>query len=64
MEASKLGVKSELELQTYTTATARKDSSHVSDLHHSLRQCWILNSLLRGRDQTRILLDTSWVRFP
>ena len=33
----------------------------VCDLHHSLQQCWILNPLCEARDQTRILMDTSWV---
>ena len=35
MEVPRLGVKSELQLLTYITATAMPDPSHVCDLHHS-----------------------------
>ena len=45
----------------YTTATAKQDPSHVCDLHHSSRQPWILNSLSEARDQTHVLMNTSWV---
>ena len=41
----KLGVESEVQLPTYTTATARQDLSCVCDLHHSSRQHRILNIL-------------------
>ena len=39
------------------------DPSHVCDLHHSLRQCWILNTLSEARDRTCILMDSSQIRF-
>ena len=55
MEASRLGIKSELHLPTY--ATAMWDPSHVWDLYHSSRQLWSLNPLSKARDQTCILLD-------
>ena len=42
MEGPRLGVKSELLLPTYTTATAKQDPSHVCNLHHSSRQHQIL----------------------
>ena len=31
----RLGIKSELQLPAYTTATAVRDLSHICDLHHS-----------------------------
>ena len=33
--SSRLGVKCELQLPAYTTATATPDLSHICDLHHS-----------------------------
>ena len=57
MGVTRLGVKSELQLLGYTTATARQDLSHVCDLHPSSLQCQILKLLSRVRD----LMDTSWV---
>ena len=38
MEVPKLGVKSELQLLAYATATATPDLSHVCDLHYSSQQ--------------------------
>ena len=61
MEGPRLGVKSELQLLAYTTATP--DLSCVCDLHHSPWQCQILNPLSRARDRTHILLDISWVHY-
>ena len=57
MEVPRLGVKLELQLTAYTPATAMWDPSCVCDLHHSSRQCWILNLLSGARDQTHILMD-------
>ena len=57
MEVPRLGVKLELQLPAYTTATATQDPSHVYDLHHSLQQCQILNSL----SEARIEPTTSWI---
>ena len=48
--------------EAYTTATATPDPSHV--LHHSSWKHWILNPLSGAGDQTRILIGTSWVRYP
>ena len=43
MEVPRLGVKSELQLPAYTTATATPDPSHVYNLHYNSRQLQILN---------------------
>ena len=61
MEVPRLGVKSELQLPAYTTATAMSDLSHVWDLYHSSWQHWILNPLSKARDQTCVLMDMSQV---
>ena len=34
----------------YTTATATLDRTHICNLHHSSRQCQILNPLSKARD--------------
>ena len=47
MEVPRLGVHSELQSPTYTTAAATRDLSHICDLHHSSQQCWILNSEIK-----------------
>ena len=52
-----------LQLSAYATATATPDSSHVYDLHQRSRQCPILDPLNKARDQTHILMDTSWICF-
>ena len=51
VEVPRLEVESELQLLAYTTATATamQDPSCVCDLHHSLRQCQILNPLSKAR---------------
>ena len=60
MELSRLGVELELQLPAYDTATATWDLSCVCSLYHSSWQCWILYPLSRAKDQTHILMDTSW----
>ena len=58
MEVPEPGVESELQLQTYTTATATPDLSPIFDLCYSLQQCQIFNQLSEARDLTRLLTDT------
>ena len=64
MEVPRLGIKAELLLLAYTTASATPDPSHICNLHRSLWQHWILNPLSEARDQTCILLDTSRILNP
>ena len=61
MEVPRLGAELKLQLQAYTTATATPDPSLACDLHHSSRQCQILNPRREVRPQTRILVDPIWV---
>ena len=63
MEVPRLGVKSDLQPWAYTTAKAMRDPSHIFHLHRSSWQRRIPNPLIEARDQTHILLDTSWIRF-
>ena len=50
--------------EAYATATAMQDLNCVCDLYHSSQQCQILNPLSEARDQSRILMDASWVCNP
>ena len=63
MEVPRPGVESELQLPTYTTATATPDRGLVCDLHHSSWQRWILNLLSEARNGTRNLMVPSWMCF-
>ena len=63
MDIPRLGVGLELRLLAYTTITAIHDPSHVCNLHHSSRQCRILNPLSEARVQTLNLLVTSQIHF-
>ena len=63
MEFPRPGVKSELQLQASTTATAMQDRSRIFNLHHSLWQRQIFNSLSEARDGTSNLMDPSQIRF-
>ena len=64
MEVPRLGVKSEIQLPAYTTATAVPYSSCIFSLCCSLWQRQILNPLSEARDRTCILTDTSWILNP
>ena len=61
---SQAGVQSELQLQAYSRAAATRDPSCVCDLHHSSRQCRVLNPLSKGKDQTRNLVVPSQIHSP
>ena len=61
MEVPKLGVKLELQVPAYATATAMQDQSQVCNLYHSSWQCWILNPLIETRDWIHILMNPSQV---
>ena len=63
MEVPRLEVESELQLLTYATVIATRDSSHICDLHHSSRQHQILHPLSEARDRTSVLVDPSWIRY-
>ena len=63
MEIPRPGVKSELQLLAYATATATWNPSWVWDLHHSSWQHCSLNPLSKARDQSHILMDTSRICF-
>ena len=56
MEIPGLGIESELQLQTYTTAMVTLDPSPICHLHLSLQQCQILNPLQEARDW----ITSSW----
>ena len=60
MKVPRLGVEWELQLLTYATATATPDPRLICNLHHSSWQCRIPNPLSKARDQTWILMGTSW----
>ena len=63
MKVPRPGVKSELQLLAFTTATATWDLNGVGNLYHSSRQHRIPHPVSEARDQTCILMDTSWIRF-
>ena len=63
MEVPRLGAESELQLPTYTTATAMPDPSHISEPHLSSWQRQILNPLSNARDWTCIIMVPSWIHF-
>ena len=58
MKVPRLGAESELQLQSYPTATGKGDPSSICNPHYSLWQHQILNPQSEARDQTRSLMDT------
>ena len=59
MEVPRPEVELELQPLAYTTATATRDPSLICYLHHSSRQCWILNPLTKARDLACVLMNSS-----
>ena len=47
MKVPRLGIELKLQLPAYDTAIAMQDPSHICDLHHNSKQCWILNHWAR-----------------
>ena len=64
MEVPRLGVKLELQLPAYATATAIPDRGPTCGLGRSSWQCQILNPLIEARDPTCMLTDTSLILNP
>ena len=64
VEVSGLGVKLELQLLAYATASAKQNLCLICDLYYSSQQHWILNTLSKARDWTGNPMDTSWVPNP
>ena len=62
VEVPRLRVQSKLQLPAYATATATPDLSHIHDPHCSYGNARSFNPL--SKDQTHILMDTSWVLNP
>ena len=62
-EVLRQGVESELHVQVYTTAIATRNPSPVCNLHHSSQQHQILSPLSEIRNQTRVLMDSSWIHY-
>ena len=60
MEVPRLGVELELQLLAYATSTTTWDLGHFCYLHQSSWQGWIPNPLGKARDQTHLLMNTSW----
>ena len=63
MEVPRIGVQLELQLLAYITRTARQDASPDCSLHHSSRQCRVLNPLSVARDGTHNPMVAGWIRF-
>ena len=61
MEVPRLGIRAIA--GAYTTVTTTRDPSCVCDLQHSSWQRQIPDPMIKARDQTRIPMDTSQIRF-
>ena len=53
----------ELQLPANAPATVMQDPSLICELHHNSWQSQTLNPLSRARDQTGILMDSSWAHY-
>ena len=64
MEVPRLGVKLELQLPAYATATATRDPSLICDLHHGSWQHLILNPLSKTAVRNCNCMVPSQIHFP
>ena len=64
MEVPRLGVKLELQMLDFATATATQDPSRACDLHHRSWLSRVLNPLSKAGDRTRVLMDANQVCYP
>ena len=64
MKGPRLGSNQSWGCPAYTTASATQDLSCLCGLHHSSWQRRIFNPLSEARDQTHILMYTSWILNP
>ena len=63
MEVLRPGVRLELQLPAYVTATAMQDLSRICYLYHCSQQCQILNPLSEARYWTCVLMDISQIHY-
>ena len=61
MDVPRLEVELELQVLAYTTARVTWDQSRVCDLHHSSLASPDPYPLSIARDQTLIVMGTSWI---
>ena len=61
MQVPRLGLKSELQLLAYATATVTLDLRGVWDLNPSSQQWQLLNPMSEARDQTHNLVDLRFI---
>ena len=57
VEVPRLGVRLELQVPAYATATASQEPSHVCNLHHSSQQCRILTHWVKPGIEPK----SSWI---
>ena len=61
MEVPRLGVESKLQLSAYDTGIPAESATYTTA--HRAMPDQILNPQIQAKDQTHILMDTSWIHF-